>query len=205
MPDIKIAPTVRPARAEEAAIGAELIHLSGPELLAYMISDNEERLKIILAQAFAKPGHLLSYEYAHFALVEGERMQIDARGALLDVPFEMTLSGGRMEDFLERRAWPIDLTARGAGVHLSLWGTALALTDEGGPQLQWKVSGKRLSDLAPWLGVPALWFQRKNQDDEEGMGSGLAEGLSRQNPVIRGCGVERDYGESAGHCKTCYE
>jgi len=70
--DIKTTLTVRPARAEEAAIGAELIHLSGPELLAYTLSNNERRLKTILVQAFSKPHHLLSYEYAHFALVEGD-------------------------------------------------------------------------------------------------------------------------------------
>jgi len=90
---------------------------------------------------------------AEIALVHDQDMTVYADGTLLDVPFNLVVSGGSQTQILSGDPWPIDVSASGGGAQLSLTGLIANLEDAAGADLQMKVSGKRFGDLAAWLGV----------------------------------------------------
>ena len=90
---------------------------------------------------------------AEVALLHGQNMRVDATGALLDVPFTLQASGGSFNQILAGEAWPIDISASGGGAKLSFKGSIAAQDDPAGSTLALNVSGKRIGDLAAWLGV----------------------------------------------------
>ncbi|MCZ7586000.1 MAG: hypothetical protein M5R36_23230 [Deltaproteobacteria bacterium] len=61
---------VRAARADDAAAAARLVHLSGPEVYDSMLGGEAPALSV-LAEIFARPGHLLSHDNADVAEVNG--------------------------------------------------------------------------------------------------------------------------------------
>ncbi len=74
MPEIK----TRPARPEEAALGAHLIFLSGPAAFAYGLALPPERVEALLRSLWARPGNLFSHSWSYLAVVNGQ-----AQGLLL--------------------------------------------------------------------------------------------------------------------------
>ena len=90
---------------------------------------------------------------AEVALLHDQNMRVDAAGTLLDVPFQFRVSGGSFNQILAGEPWPIDISAGGGGAKLSFKGLIAGPEDPDGSNLTMNVSGKRIGDLAAWLGV----------------------------------------------------
>ena len=75
-----------------------------------------------------------------------------AHGALADAPFDLELTGGSLDALLQHEAWPISVTATG-GATLMASGKLASQSGDSTGTLNLEVSGERLGDLAPWLGV----------------------------------------------------
>ncbi len=81
-------------------------------------------------------------------------MQLNARGSFQNVPYSVAFTGGSIVKLLTtEEPWPIDLTTTGAGAQLSLKGSVAGEADTRGSTLELKLSGDRIGELAPWLGV----------------------------------------------------
>ncbi|MGD8887932.1 MAG: AsmA family protein [Desulfobacterales bacterium] len=132
--------------------------------------------------AGGRPVHF-TLEQAEIAMVHDQDMTVSANGTLLDVPFQLAVSGGSHTQILSGDPWPIDLSASGGGAHLSLKGSISKPNDPAGSNLNLDVSdkgmgghagsqgifpalklpytmngnlkltGKRIGDLAAWLGI----------------------------------------------------
>ncbi len=61
----------RPAHPDDAAIGARLIFLSGPEAASYGLALPPEATQQLLADLWPHPGHLFSYQWSHVAEASG--------------------------------------------------------------------------------------------------------------------------------------
>jgi uncharacterized protein involved in outer membrane biogenesis len=90
---------------------------------------------------------------AKVALIHDQKMSVDAGGTLLDVPFELGVSGGSFKQILTGEPWPIDFSASGGGAKLGFKGSISGPDDPAGSNLTMNVSGQRIGDLAAWLGV----------------------------------------------------
>ncbi|HOG45208.1 MAG TPA: GNAT family N-acetyltransferase [Anaerolineae bacterium] len=62
---------MRPARPDDAAIGAHLILLSGPEAASYGLALPPEATQRLLAELWPHPGHLFSYQWGYVAAAGG--------------------------------------------------------------------------------------------------------------------------------------
>jgi uncharacterized protein involved in outer membrane biogenesis len=80
-------------------------------------------------------------------------MSVDARGTLLDVPFGLKVTGGRFSQILAGESWPIEVVATGGGAELNLNGSIAKPDNLAGSNLDLDISGRRIGDLAAWLGV----------------------------------------------------
>ncbi len=81
-------------------------------------------------------------------------MQLNARGTFQKVPYTVSFTGGSIVNLLTtEEPWPIDLTTTGAGAQLSLKGSVAGETDARGSTLELKLSGDRIGELSPWLGL----------------------------------------------------
>ena len=62
--------SIRPAEESDVIWGADLMFSSGPGVFSYVFAVTPDRAKEILRQAFAKPNHAFSYEYAQILEVD---------------------------------------------------------------------------------------------------------------------------------------
>ena len=86
-------------------------------------------------------------------LLHDQNMKVTAAGTLLDVPFKIQASGGSLNQFIREESWPIDLSANGGGANLRIKGAIAEPDDPAGSNITLNVSGKRIGELAAWLGV----------------------------------------------------
>ncbi len=63
---------VRPCRAADADVGAQLLFAAGPELFSYTFDSAAAKTLEILSRVFAKPDHAFSYSQAQVAQINGE-------------------------------------------------------------------------------------------------------------------------------------
>ncbi|MGB5606146.1 MAG: hypothetical protein WBN51_06460, partial [Gammaproteobacteria bacterium] len=86
-------------------------------------------------------------------LPAGETLALRARGALLDEPFAVEFSAGGLAALLAEETWPVTLSATGGGAVLDISGPLAIVRGETATRLHVGLYGKRLGDLAAWLGV----------------------------------------------------
>jgi len=86
-------------------------------------------------------------------LPAGEAVTLRARGALLDESFAVEFTAGGLETVLLEESWPITLSATGGGAVLDVSGPLAVAHGKTATRLQVGLYGKRIGDLAPWLGV----------------------------------------------------
>jgi hypothetical protein len=86
-------------------------------------------------------------------LPAGEAVIMRARGSLLDESFSVDFTAGGLEALLVEESWPIRLSATGGGAVLDISGPLAAVHANTATRLQVGLYGKRLGDLAAWLGV----------------------------------------------------
>ena len=88
-------------------------------------------------------------------LPAGESLLLRARGELLNEFFSVGFTAGGLEALLLEDSWPITLSASGGGAELDISGALATAHTNTATQLQVDLYGKRLGDLAAWLGVSA--------------------------------------------------
>jgi hypothetical protein len=86
-------------------------------------------------------------------LPAGESLLLRAQGELLDESFSVGFTAGGLEALLLEDSWPITLSASGGGAELDISGALATAGTNTATQLQVDLYGKRLGDLAAWLGV----------------------------------------------------
>ncbi len=86
-------------------------------------------------------------------LPAGEAVMMQARGSLLDEPFSAEFTAGGLEALLAEESWPIRLSATGGGAVLDISGPLATVHADAVTRLHVGLYGKRLGDLAAWLGV----------------------------------------------------
>jgi len=84
---------------------------------------------------------------------EASAVTASLQGRLRDIPVDLTLSGGMLNDLLQGREWPVTLAATGAGARLAVQGEVVVGSGNQRTRLNAELSGNRLGSLAPWLGV----------------------------------------------------
>jgi uncharacterized protein involved in outer membrane biogenesis len=82
-----------------------------------------------------------------------QRALLSINGRLLGEPFSADLKLGDLPTLLEDRNLPFDLRATGVGAELTMNGQLAGKESTDNSTLQVQLSGKRLGELAPWLGV----------------------------------------------------
>lgn len=87
------------------------------------------------------------------SLPAGETLVMRARGALLDESFAVEFTAGGLETLLLDERWPIRLSATGGGAVLDVSGPLAVARGNTPTRLQVGLYGKRIGDLAAWLGV----------------------------------------------------
>jgi hypothetical protein len=80
-------------------------------------------------------------------------MKMRARGSLLDESVTVKFTAGGLEALLEEETWPITLSATGGGAVLDISGPLATAHADTATRLHVGLYGKRLGDLAAWLGV----------------------------------------------------
>jgi hypothetical protein len=86
-------------------------------------------------------------------LPAGDAVMMRARGSLLDESFSVELTAGGLEALLVEETWPITLSATGGGAVLDISGALAAVHANTATRLHVGLYGKRIGDLAAWLGV----------------------------------------------------
>jgi hypothetical protein len=86
-------------------------------------------------------------------LPAGKGMQMRARGSLLDESFAVEFTASGLEALLVEESWPITLSVTGSGAVLDISGQLAAGHASTATHLNVGLHGKRLGDLAAWLGV----------------------------------------------------
>jgi AsmA family len=95
----------------------------------------------------------VTLEELALALPAGKAMTMHARGALLDEPFSVKFAAGGLEALLVDESLPISLSATGGGAVLDISGPLARVSGNTKTTLQVGLYGKRIGDLAAWLGV----------------------------------------------------
>ena len=93
----------------------------------------------------------ITLEELTLSLPAGEAVTMRARGALLDESFSVKFTAGGLEALLVEESWPITLSATGGGAVLDISGPIAHGTTA--TRLHVGLYGKRIGDLAAWLGV----------------------------------------------------
>jgi hypothetical protein len=93
----------------------------------------------------------ITLEELALTLPAGEAVTMRARGALLDGPFSVRFTAGGLEALLVEESWPITMSATGGGAVLDISGPIAHGTTA--TRLHVGLYGKRIGDLAAWLGV----------------------------------------------------
>ena len=95
---------------------------------------------------------------ANAVLTEGERIKIEAAGTYQDVPFTLSLLGGKPAELVSITPWPLKLTAHAADATIEVDGTITHPLDGTGFDLEVAVKGEQLEALSSLLDValPAL-------------------------------------------------
>jgi len=88
-------------------------------------------------------------------LPAGEAVMMRARGSLLDEAFAVEFAAGGLEALLAKETWPITLSATGGGAVLDISGPLAVLHGGTTTRLHVGLYGKRIGDLAAWLGISA--------------------------------------------------
>jgi hypothetical protein len=86
-------------------------------------------------------------------LPAGEGMKMRARGSLLDESFSVVFTADGLEALLAEEGWPVTLSATGSGAVLDISGPLAAVHSNTATRLHVGLYGKRIGDLAAWLGV----------------------------------------------------
>jgi len=132
--------------------------------------------------AGGRPVHF-TLKKAEIAMIHDQNMTVYVNGTLLDVSFNLAVSGGSHTQILSGDPWPLDFSASGGGAQLSLKGSISKPNDPAGSNLnldvsdkgmgghagsqgifpalklpytmngKLKLTGKRIGDLAAWLGI----------------------------------------------------
>ena len=85
----------------------------------------------------------------------GERVRLEAEGALGDEPFRIDLSGGPLTALRDpEKPYPIELQARVGDTEAAIAGTLTRPMELAGLDLNLEVSGASMSDMFPLTGVP---------------------------------------------------
>jgi uncharacterized protein involved in outer membrane biogenesis len=95
----------------------------------------------------------LMLEAFELTLPRGQPLRLATRGTLFDRDFSVEAAGATIAEALSGGAWPIDLSATGAGARLSLAGSVADLGDLSGTVLDLDFRGTRIGDLATWIGT----------------------------------------------------
>lgn len=95
----------------------------------------------------------LTLEDFELALPRGQALRVATRGQLLGEAFRLGVTSGTVKALLADAPWPIALSARGAGARLTVKGRVPDPGDLHGTTLDLELTGKRLGDLAPWVGA----------------------------------------------------
>ncbi len=164
-------------RAEQTDIGKLAVILAGAEGIEGRIENaeftasgrgtNPRTIIDGLDMRFAVNDASLSYgnetggQPVNFSLDTGEisvdgagrEMAVVAAGALLDKPFLLALSGGGLTALLNGEPWPLDLSASSGDAELQVRGMVGPATAPESIELELELAGKRMGDLAAWLGV----------------------------------------------------
>jgi uncharacterized protein involved in outer membrane biogenesis len=95
----------------------------------------------------------LTLESFELVLPKGKALRLSTRGTLLGEAFSLDATGASVAEALSNTAWPIALSATGAGARLNLKGSVPELTDLNGTTLDLDLAGESIGDLAAWLGA----------------------------------------------------
>ena len=86
-------------------------------------------------------------------LQDADELSLQAQGNLHHEPFSVEVSRGRPGMTSEQRSWPVKLSASGAGARIMATGMLADAAGYTGTRLNLEMSGDRLGDLAPWIGI----------------------------------------------------
>ncbi len=102
--------------------------------------------------AGGEPVHL-RLDTMEISALEEQPLALKFKGTLIDQDFSVDLSGDRLATLIEESSWSLRLNARGAGARLQVEGAVAMDPGKGPTDLQLNLVGRRLGDLASWLGV----------------------------------------------------
>ena len=95
----------------------------------------------------------LSIDELELNLADGEAMQLQARGMLLDESFSVEGTSADLETLLLDQTWPVTLSAKGGGAVLDINGSVAFADPDRLASLQLALYGERLGELSAWSGV----------------------------------------------------
>lgn len=95
----------------------------------------------------------LSLKSAGVALSPEKGLTVAAGGELLGENFKLNLAAAGLAGLLENSPWPVELSLSGAGAELGVSGHWVRPSPENGPFFDLLLTGSRIGDLAPWVGL----------------------------------------------------
>ena len=94
----------------------------------------------------------------------GKKMSVTTHGTLLNHPYVAEFTGGTLQELLQQKEWPVDLSATGSGATLGITGSISGARGD---------TQARLNLLGPW---PAGDFRRYRT-------SAVSPGTGGKNPA----------------------
>jgi len=83
----------------------------------------------------------------------GKKMSVTTHGTLLNHPYVAEFTGGTLQELLQQKEWPVDLSATGSGATLGITGSISGARGDTQARLNLQLAGERLGELADWFGV----------------------------------------------------